>query len=169
MIRNITFAATALLAFSLPVAAGSFVETDLAPINHQQASLVVVDQDGNETAYSPAELEEMATYSLTTTTPWREAPAEFQGVMLRDVLRAHGLDTAATLLITAENDYTTTLTRELVDSVDIMVATRVDGQPHSRRVRGPIQFVIDAEVFSASNLTSESNFVWMAARIEAAD
>jgi len=169
MIKHLTFVASTLLVLAQPVLAGPYVETVLEPITHQQASLVIVGRDGVETSYSPAQLEEMATYSLTTTTPWREAPANFEGIMLRDVLQAHGLDTANTLLVTAENDYTTTLTRELVENVDIMIATRVDGRPHSRRARGPIQFIIDAGDFSASDLTSESNFVWMAARIEVVD
>ena len=103
-----------------------------------------------------------------TTTPWREQPADFAGVMLSDLLAAHGLDQAAEIRVTAENDYSTTMSRELLSSVPVLVATRVDGKAHSRRQRGPIQFIIDADDYSASPLTSESNFVWMAARIEAA-
>lgn len=147
--------------------AGQLVPTTLDPIKHARAALVVVNPDGSETSYSPAELENFATYSVTTTTPWREEPANFEGVMLSDILAAHGLDAVPELLITAENDYTTTISQDLYESVDILVATRVDGRPHSRRNRGPIQFVIEADAFSSSPLTSESNFVWMAARIEA--
>ena len=148
--------------------AGQPKPTELAPIRHADAALIIVAADGQEHSYSPAELEKFSTYSLMTTTPWREQPADFAGVMLSDLLAAHGLDQAAEIRVTAENDYSTTMSRELLSSVPVLVATRVDGKAHSRRQRGPIQFIIDADDYSASPLTSESNFVWMAARIEAA-
>ena len=54
-----------------------------------------------------------------------------------------------------------------MSSVNILVATRVNGAAHTRRERGPIQFIIDMDEYNASELTSSSNLVWMAARIEA--
>lgn len=155
-----------MFAFS-PLYAESMVEVDLAPLDHVQASLIVANIDGTETAYTPAMIEEFPTYSMTTTTPWRDEPANFEGALLSDILAKHGLDSVESILVTAENQYVTTMKRDLLDTVNILVATRVDGRPHSRRARGPIQFVIDAETFSSSDLTTESNFVWMAARIEA--
>ena len=163
----LTLSTLALISTATLVAAGPLSEVELAPISHADAALVVVGADGNEIAYSPAELEEFTTYSLTTTTPWREEPATFEGVLLSDLLAANGLESVGSILVTAENDYSTVMERELLESVDILVATRVDGRPHTRRARGPIQFVIQHEVFATSDLTSESNFVWMAARIEA--
>lgn len=151
----------------LPAHAAPFVETELAPIVHTEASLTIVAPDGSELVFTPAELEALPTYSLTTTTPWRPEPARFEGVLLSDVLDAGGLGEAASIRVTAENDYTTVIERALLDELDILVATRVDGQAHSRRHRGPIQFVLDADAFAASEIASESNFVWMAARIEA--
>ena len=160
-------AATALALSATSLFAGPLIEVDLEPMNHAEASLMVVGADGAEVMYSPAELEAFTTYSMTTTTPWRDEPANFEGVLLADVLAASGLDGVDAIAVTAENDYSTVITRELWESVDILVATRVDGRPHSRRARGPIQFVIDSETFNSSDLTSESNLVWMAARIEA--
>lgn len=150
--------------------AGSFSEVELAPIDHNQATLVVIGQNGEQAAYSPSDLEQtMTTYSLTTTTPWREEAAEFTGVLLTDLLAANGLADARAILVTAENDYSTVIERDLLDSVQILVATRVDGAAHSRRARGPIQFVVDMDDYTSSSLTEESNYVWMAARIEAQD
>ena len=85
---------------------------------------------------------------------------------MSELLEASGLSSVDAIAVTAENDYRTVIEREIWESVDILVATRVDGRPHSRRVRGPIQFVIDMDAFNASAVTSESNLVWMAARIE---
>ena len=159
-------ALAAFVILATPLFASEFTPVDLGPLKHRAATLTIIAPDGSEVSYTPAELEQFPTYQLTTTTPWRDAPAVFEGVMLADVLAAHGLDTVAAIKVTAENDYSTTIEQALFSSVDILVATRVDGRPHSRRVRGPIQFVIDAETFANSSLTSESNLVWMAARIE---
>lgn len=167
-LRFTTVVAAMTLSISSAIA-GTPTLVELEPIEHAEASLVVIAADGTSTTYTPAELEQFTTYSLTTTTPWREEPAEFEGVLLSEILAAHGLDIADSILVTAENDYSTTMVRELLDSVQILVATRVDGRPHSRRERGPIQFVIDSETYNSSDLTSESNFVWMAARIEAGE
>ena len=161
-------AAAAALALSAQSAlSGPLSKVELEPITHVDAALVVVGNDGTEHKYSPADLEEFTTYSLTTTTPWRDEPAEFQGVLLADVLAATGLDSASSIAVMAENDYRTVIPQAVWQEVDILVATRVNGRAHSRRARGPIQFVIDMETFNASELTSESNLVWMAARIEA--
>lgn len=158
----VAVALSAQSAFSGPLA-----KVELEPVTHVDAALVVVGNDGTEHRYSPAELEQFTTYSLTTRTPWRDEPAEFQGVLLADVLAANGLDSVSSIAVLAENDYRTVIERAVWEEVDILVATRVDGRPHSRRARGPIQFVIDMDAFNASELTSESNLVWMAARIEA--
>lgn len=160
-------ALAALLLAAQPLFAGDLTPVDLKPIKHRTATLTVIAPDGREKTYTPAELEQLPTYSLTTTTPWRDVPAVFEGVRLADVLAASGLDSVASILVTAENDYSTSMAQSLLSEIDILVATRVDGKPHSRRARGPIQFVIDAETFAASDEASESNFVWMAARIEA--
>ena len=156
---RILAAAVALSLSAQSVLAGPITEVNLAPISHAEATLVVVGADGTEMSYTPADLEAFATYSLTTSTPWREEPAEFEGVLLSDVLAASGLDSMESIAVTAENDYRTVIERDVWESVDILVATRVDGRAHSRRARGPIQFVIDRDSFNASSLTSESNLV----------
>lgn len=147
--------------------ADPIVPVDLDPITHANATLVVVGADGRETAYSPSALEELPTYSLTTRTPWRDVPATFEGVLLSDLLAAHGIDGATAISVKAENDYATVIPRVIWDELDVLVATRVNGQAHTRRARGPIQFIIDMDAYDASDRTIEANLVWMAARIEA--
>ena len=147
--------------------ANPIVPVELAPVTHIDATLVVVGADGTEITYTPAQLEELPTYSLTTRTPWRDKPATFEGVLLKDILATNGIDGANAISVVAENDYATVVPREVWANLDILVATRVNGRPHTRRARGPIQFVIDMDAYTASDVTSESNLVWMAARIEA--
>ena len=140
---------------------------DLAPISHATAELVIVDADGVERRFTPATLEELDTFRLRTTTPWREEPAEFDGVLLSDLLQAGGLAGAEEIRVTAENDYSTVIPRAVWESTPVLVATRVDGRAHTRRERGPIQFVISMQDYEASTIATEAHMVWMAARIEA--
>lgn len=146
--------------------AGQPQPVDLAPIQHSQAALEVIGKDGTSTTYTPADLERFTTYRLNTVTPWREQPAEFEGVLLSDILEASGIADVPAIRVTAENDFASIIPREVWSSIPVLVATRVDGKPHSRRARGPIQFVMDSDAYRASDVAKESNLVWMAARIE---
>ncbi len=138
----------------------------LTPIEHALAQLEVVGMDGHSRVYKPEDLETMTTYRLRTTTPWRTEPAEFEGVLLSDLLAANGLADAPAIRVYAENDFSSVIERDVWTSIPVLVATRVDGHAHSRRVRGPIQFVMDMDAYQASDVASESDLVWMAARIE---
>ncbi|NNE87527.1 MAG: hypothetical protein HKN27_05575 [Silicimonas sp.] len=154
------------LALSGPAIAGQPEPVNLAPLTHSKAELVVVAPDGSQKAYSPSEIELFPTFRIETKTPWREVPAQFDGILLRDLLEANGLAELPAIRVLAENDYAVTIEREVWESVDILVATRVNDKPHSRRARGPIQFIIDRDAFEASEYAGDSHLVWMAARIE---
>ena len=147
----------------------AFSHVTLDPIRHQDASLTLVAPDGTETVLDPAALEALGAWRLTTKTPWREVPATFEGPLLSEVLAAAGLENVPAIAVVAENDYAVTIRREVWDSVPILVATRVDGKAHSRRARGPIQFVMDMAAYEASGIAAERDWVWMAARISPAD
>jgi hypothetical protein len=169
MFAKILIGFTTFLFTTTQLLAGPLVKIDSPPLALAQASLVIQSPNGDEITYSPQELEGFQTYRLSTTTPWREDPADFEGILLTDLLAEHGLSDVVSITVTAENDYQTVITKEVWDSVPFLVATRVNGRPHNRRERGPIQFVADADAFNASDVTSDSNLVWMAARIEAND
>lgn len=141
---------------------------NLAPTVHMKASLTVLGADGKSTVYSPADLEKLPTYQIVTATPWRDEPAVFTGILLIDLLELHGLLSAQSIVVTAENDFSTTFSRRTLAAANILVATRVNGVPHSRRARGPIQFVVEEEVYQSSGFVTEAHLVWMASRIEAA-
>lgn len=160
------YALCALLFVPSTTLADRLVRVELEPITHSEAQLVVVGADGTETAFTPADLETLPTYSLSTRTPWRDEPATFEGVRLRDLLSAAGLDAISDIRVIAENDFSTQLKAPLINSIDILVATRVNGRAHTHRERGPIQFVMHFDYYKRSPLTDEANYVWMAARIE---
>jgi hypothetical protein len=139
----------------------------LPEVDHAVASLEVIGLDGQSTVYSPAQLEEFPTYEIETRTPWRDQPALFSGVLLSDVLARHDLLSASVIVVTAENEFTATFDRRAMTTAPILIATRVDGEAHSRRARGPIQFVIAEQDMTDSDAFDESHLVWMAMRIEA--
>lgn len=147
----------------------AFERVTLAPITHQAAELAISSRDGSVSRYTPAQLEQFETYSLTTKTPWRDEAATFEGILLHDLLAAHGLEEAAMIMITAENDYVAEMSRDVWRTATVLIATRVNGAAHSRRARGPIQLVFDYEAFAASDLVTQSHMVWMAAEIRVAD
>lgn len=160
-------AAVAMIVMSVTMSHASDLEpVDLAPMDLMDASLTVVAPDGTEVVYTAEQLEEFPTYRLTTASPWREEPAVFEGVLFTDILAASNLSDVGAVLVTAENDYQTSITREDWSDIQILVATRVDGAPHSRRARGPIQFIFHQDYIETSDRYSESLLVWMAARIE---
>ncbi len=138
----------------------------LAPVQHETAAIVVQSVDGSTVRYTPADLEAFPTYQLVTATPWRKDAAAFSGVLLSDILARHGLDSGVPIRVTAENEFTVIFDRAALAAAPVLVATRVNGHPHTRRDRGPIQFVIDFETYRASDALREAHFVWMAARIE---
>ena len=172
MLKPIFMAAAlaALVAAPAAVSAAEPQPVQLDPINHQRASLTIVDDAGVEHVYTPEALEAMPTFRLVTRTPWREEAAAFEGVLLRDILRAHGLDDNSSISVVAENDYAVDIANSVWQRVDVLVATRVDGKAHSRRSRGPIQFVISEDVYNSNRDTlREAHLVWMAARITPAE
>jgi len=150
--------------FVIP-AAGDPMPVTLAPVEHEAAEVVIETPDGDRTTYTPALLEGFPTYSLTTTTPWRSEPARFEGPLLIDILKAHGLDQLPAIMITAENDFMVEMGSEVWTAAPILVATRVNGKPLTRRERGPVLFVIDAADYEREPAIGERHLVWMVSRI----
>lgn len=150
-----------------PVLAAS-VPIELNPIKHNRAELTVAGPMG-ERAYTPQELEQLGARRLTTITPWRPKPAAFDGVLLSDLLRANGLWDAEEIHVVAENGYSVTLKSEDWKRWPILIATRVNGKPHTRRERGPIQFVMSMSDHRETGREEHLvKWVWMAKRIEIA-
>ena len=150
-------------------AAEPYAPVELENLRHDRASLSVVGPSG-EASYSPADLEAMGAVRMVTKTPWRPDEATFDGVLLSEILEAHGLLDADAIRVIAENDYAVTIPSEVWETWPIVVATRVNGQAHTRRERGPIQFVLPMSADAASGTGPAVHYwVWMAARIEAAE
>ena len=167
MLFRSILAALTLGLLSTPALADMYEPVTLAPVTHSDGTLAVIDASGAEVRYTPADLEQLDTYRMRTRTPWRDVPTEFDGVLLSDLLARHGLIDQSQIQIIAENDFVSSMPKSLWESVNVLIATRADGRPLSRRERGPILFVIHEDEFAASPQATEAHLVWMAARIEA--
>ena len=154
------------LAVGFSVQAANVERVDLEPLDHIEATLTVVDADGHETVYTPRDIEALGGYRMVTTTPWRSEETVFEGGLLQDLLEKHGLDQAGAIRVVAENEFESILESAVWEAAPILLATRVEGRPHSRRARGPIQFVVSMEDYDGSPVIEERHLVWMAARIE---
>lgn len=164
MLRLFVFA-LALLSFSVH----AMEPVEVTPVRFAKASLTIEGANGTA-SYDQKALEAYGTFAMTTVTPWRPEAAEFVGIRLNDLLADHGLETAEAIRVVAENDYAITIPRDVWTEHDVLVATRVDGRGHSRRARGPIQFVYNMSADPDLGAeTFQKHWVWMAARIEAAD
>ena len=157
------------LLFTLTTHANAMERVDVGQIRFAEAALTIVGTEGEKT-YDPAALEALGTYTMDTVTPWRDASANFVGVRLVDLLHLHGIADVSAIKVVAENDFAVTIERESWTDHEVMIATRVDGKSHSRRARGPLQFVYNMTDDPTVGATSfEKNWVWMAARIEVAE
>lgn len=164
LVRIFAVAFAALSAAS--VQAANLETVTLKPVRHAEAKLVVVDISGAETVYTPADIEALGAYRMVTTTPWRSEETVFEGGLLQDLLKRHGLENAGAIRVIAENEFESILEQDVWEAAPVLLATRVEGQPHSRRTRGPIQFVVSMDDYDGSNVIAERHLVWMASRIE---
>lgn len=141
--------------------------TTLAPIAHVDGVLTVSGPDG-AASYTQGELERFDTYALTTTTPWRDEPAVFEGVLLNDVLAAHGLAGAETIILTAENGYVIETPRDVWAHEPALIATRIDGAALTRAERGP--FYVVFPLLGDEHLGEDfgAYWVWLLSDISAA-
>ena len=147
-------------------AAAQPARTELPPLDAADTTLTIrTGPDTPEVRLGMSEIEALDTYEMTTTTPWREDPAVFEGVLLRDLLAEYGMSDAPAITVTAENDYQTEIPRAVWAETDIMVATRVNGERINRRQRGPILFMVDSETYESSDILLENHLVWMASII----
>ncbi len=134
-IRHLPFALAMLATFAGSLAAA---ETDepggpviLTVISPEHPAGVDMDR---------AMLEELPQTEIRTSTAWTDGVPVFEGPLVRDVLastNARGTEVEARAL----NDYWVSIPMDDLDSYDVILALDMNGQPLSRRDKGPIWIV----------------------------
>lgn len=113
-----------------------------------------------------AMLEALPQTRFTTTTPWHNGPVTFSGPLLRHVLaavQARGRSMRATAL----NDYRITIPASDAAAFDVIIATRMNGQPMSIRTKGPLFIIYPFD--SRAELKSTTYFersIWQLRSLE---
>jgi hypothetical protein len=112
-------------------------------------------------------LEALGLYRVTTKSPWEEGQLTFEGVLVSDVVEYLGLGSAKALRIRALDDYTQDIPRE--DWVDrpLLLATRQDGKPLTRRTQGPARLVYPlAEYPDYKAAVHDERWIWVIKSVE---
>jgi len=128
--------------------------------------LVIKTADGQEVSLTREQLEAMPRTTFDTTTIWTEGAKNFSGVSLKAMLAQMGV-TEGTLKAVAENEYSVDIPLADLDDHAPIVADLIDGQPFSRREKGPLWIVFPYD--SDARYRTEENFarsIWQLVRIE---
>ncbi len=75
-----------------------------------------------------------------TTTTWTVGEQRFEGVLLKDLLETVGAE-GATITATALNNYSVQIPLDAVGDNAPIIAYHIDGEPFSRRDKGPLWIV----------------------------
>lgn len=91
-------------------------------------------------AFDLAMLQALPTSGFDTTTNWSDRKSRFDGVPLKALLDAVGA-TGGTITATALNNYSIQIPLDAIDDAVPIVAYHIDGEPFSRRDKGPLWIV----------------------------
>jgi len=122
--------------------------------------------DGVNALFDVSMLEALGLVTVRTRTPWTEGMAEFQGVLLRDVLRLVGAK-RETIHAAALNDYVAEIPSTDAAQHDVILALKKDGEYLTVRNMGPILVLYPFD--SDPALQTEEVYarsVWQLARLE---
>jgi hypothetical protein len=134
------------------------------PITTAWAQDILLTIDGNiegdARGFSDADLQALPQVEFETSTIWTEGTQRFSGPTVASLLEAVGAG-EGNLTLMAINDYIVEMPRDVVEASAPIIATRIDGEPFSRRDKGPLWLVFpyDSDArFRAESLYAYS--VW---------
>jgi hypothetical protein len=140
------------------VAAGSVIA---AP---QGTPILVVRGNGLRTntadsvAVDMAALDALPAVEMAIDDPWEKRSIVYRGVLMSEFLKAIGTpDTAATVIVTALDDYKATLSVEELRSGTVLLATQADGKVLEVKDGGPTRIIFLPSSKSAKN---EELWIW---------
>ncbi len=159
-----------LLFFCLQVEAKEVKVTDiaLAPVVSEKVILTINTPTGIKT-YPHPQVEAIGLKKLVTSTYWPEDHGEYDGVLLRDLLKDAGIETSPRIKVTALDDYTTIIPREDWQKWDVLVATRHEKKVMPIRRKGPLRMIYPKDIggeIAASDM--RIRWIWAIKTIEPA-
>jgi hypothetical protein len=122
---------------------------------------------GGSYSVTVADLEKMPVTKIVTKTPFMPGVTTFEGVLLRDLLKAAKLD-APLLSMTALNDYAVEVPAEDAQKYDVIVAYKVDGQYMRVRDKGPFWLIYPLDQHpELQNEATSTKMIWQIKSIDA--
>jgi len=168
-LRSIVLALAA-CGFGAPAAASVIPEPVELPPIRSSATIEVVDQDGAVAAIGVSEIEALGMHVLETSSFWPEDDGVYQGVLLETFLDHAGLGDADAIRVDAADGFSQYIPREDWSRWPLLLASRRDGVPLTRRTKGPLRILYPRD--SDPELTSLAyrlRWVWLIVRISAVE
>lgn len=103
---------------------------------------VVVTEDGQSRSVliEETDFQNLPQTTIVTDTRWTEGEARFTGVLLRDLLEHLELPIRE-VTARALNDYEAVIPASDIETIDVLVANRMNGQPMPVREKGPLWII----------------------------
>ena len=121
---------------------------------------------GDHYAATVADLEKLPVTRIVTKTPFLPGTVVFEGVLLRDLLKAAGIK-ATLLKMTALNDYKVEVPESDADTYDVIVAYKVDGKYMRIRDKGPFWLIYPLDQHSElQNERTATKMIWQMKSID---
>jgi hypothetical protein len=152
---------------SFITAAGIFLAGSAMRMQAAEPSLILDGDthDGSLIEVQDSDLMALPQSTFETSTLWTAGVDVFSGPKLSDVLSHYGSG-QGDLILTALNNYNVTMARNMVTDVAPILANRINGEPFSRREKGPLWVIFpfdQHEEFRTENVYAVS--VWQLSRI----
>lgn len=109
------------------------------PAASEETILTLEGPEGS-TSFDLEALKAMEPVTFTTSTIWTDAPHEYTGVSLLDLLEHAGI-TEGSVQATAINDYAVEIPVAAINEDYPIVAYHLDGEPMSIRDKGPLWII----------------------------
>lgn len=106
-------------------------------------------QGTHELHLSAAQLAQLPQHRIQTATPWTDGVRVFEGPLVRDVLALLPPAPVRSVTFVALDDYEVEVDVADFSAWDVIIARQADGQPLSRRDRGPLWVVYPRDQFEA--------------------
>jgi len=142
----------------LPKPTGPIILTITGAIEHVNAE--------GRAEFDRAMLKALGTTSFATTTSWTDGKPEFEGVLVRDVLRAVGA-TGSSIEAIAINDYSVKIPLSDFDRYDVLLALNMNGKKLTHRDKGPIWIVYPRDDHDELHTAStDAKWIWQLTKID---
>jgi len=153
------------LRLALAVVFAAFLGCEIAAAQDRPETLPLMIGTGGYQV-TVAELERMPQVQLVTATPFLPGRPTFQGVLLRDLLKAAGLS-APKLVMTALNDYRVEVPASDARDYDVIVAYKVDGKYMRVRDKGPFWLIYPLDGHpELQNEATATKMIWQIKTID---